>query len=174
MSGTTRTLYAIAPDGTEISVRCSGDYSFAGLIKNRDGEWQLATKGYSKYSVTSRTRTVASRTAGTREDLVVPLLDRVQMKVRNYFQETIPEGDIGRMRVIASFTPGTGWHQMTTDVRLSEEQVRRWKRMHGVTDITVECNGRTPDFPVEHLLAIDRRPALSGSLIGSSRARNGN
>lgn len=57
------TLVATAPDGTEVKIRTSAGYDWAGIAQRKDGTWVLLAKGWAYYSVEARARR-AWRAAG--------------------------------------------------------------------------------------------------------------
>lgn len=69
--------------------------------------------------------------------------------------------------ITQAFTPGKGWKLCTHKRPLSRAWLRRLKK-EGVTRVTLTLGQRSPDFAVEELLKPDRRPLLTGNLIGAA------
>lgn len=84
MSGTKRTLVALAPDGTEVTQQTSGNYSVAGLIQRESGSWFIAAHGNSWASVKSRTSAMYGRGC-YRQMHVADLREVTAPVVREYF-----------------------------------------------------------------------------------------
>lgn len=166
-----RNLEAVAPNGTVLILRTSGDYTLAGLTKSRyTGEWKIAIKGSSADSVRSRTITQANRD-GAAEWTVVSLVDpgyRVPQPLKDYFAADAAYHTLAPKtpQVTSAFIPGQGWIPLEFTVPAVPRYLRIIQRL-GATSVAVSAYGRVPDFTIDELLKVDRTPLLGGALIGS-------
>jgi hypothetical protein len=164
-SRTSQILIGITPDGTEVSMRTSGGYDTAGIVRNSEGNWSIVAKGTSSESVRSRTSAYFGRSTTAVSWKVIPLMEDIPQPLKDYF----PGEQMFSLRVRQVRREGGLWmnaRELGLATRPSKRAIRQLRKA-GYTDVGVGLGNRVADFTVAELTKIDRRPALGGSLIGS-------
>ena len=151
MSGTKKTLVAVAPDGQRVTKQTSGDYDYAGLLKTPTG-WHLYEKGWSYDSVRNRTRASYNRHPVATNYTVVPFREIVPKEIEEYFA---PRAHMHAAPIVRSvFSPSTGWIDASS-VRLAGwaglSLLRRIQRT-GFTTVAVGDASHPAEFGLASLL----------------------
>jgi hypothetical protein len=117
----TRTLIGDAPHGGgRVTLRCSGDYNYAGVIRTGD-QWQIVAKGYDQGSVYNRTRALRNRGLQSRPFDAIALREAHPAKLDGYFGLQV------RPCVTRVFRPADGWVNVER-VAASSYTLRQIKR----------------------------------------------
>lgn len=161
MSGTKKTLVAKAPDGQHVTMRSSGGWDVAGIIKAPSG-WFIAAVGCSWESVRKRTITAYNRHQTGTDWKVVPLREALPKAIDEYFADREHTHVYPIVRTLHSRS--TGWID-ASDVRLAGwaglSLIRKIQRL-GFDAISVGDSSHPADFNVEGLVPRPaRRPVKS-------------
>ena len=152
MSGTKKTLVAKAPDGQRTTMRSSGGWDLAGLLKSPSGHWFIAIVGSSSDSVRKRTITAYHRHPTATEWTVVPLREALPQAIDEYFT---PRAYMHVAPIVRSvFSPSTGWID-ASGVRLAGwaglSLLRRIQRA-GFTTVAVGDASHPAEFGLDSIM----------------------